>query len=143
VAAVLQVMQGTIDRGESLEDAVLAPRLSVTGTAAQGRARVYLEGVVWDDPLAALDPTSPGWSEQDEAVLRARGFQIAEQPGGPWPTGMDPWFGGVNAVGRNGDGWTAVGDDRRDGVGGVLVKGSPSLQRADRAFSEPRAAPGR
>jgi gamma-glutamyltranspeptidase len=142
VAAVLQVLQGAIDLQQPLEDAVLAPRVSLATVANHERGRVFLEGLVWEDPMPGPEVQPTSWSESDEWLLRQRGFSIGEQPGGPWPAQMDPWFGGVNAIARSGDGWTAIGDDRRDGVGGALVEGAQFLQRNEQPVNG-RSAPER
>jgi hypothetical protein len=103
---------------------------------------VFLEGVVWNDTASVEQGADTTWNRRTDALASARGFATGEQPSGPWPARMDPWFGGVNAVARSGEGWIAVGDERRNASGGVLTQGSITLKPADRAAATPPEAPG-
>ncbi len=92
--AMLQVVHRLVVGGESLEDAVMAPRLHVEGDAVQvedlGQGNAY------------LDAAAGG-------VRRMERFED-----------LHLYFGGVHCAARRGDGaLVAVGDPRRSGVGGV------------------------
>jgi gamma-glutamyltranspeptidase len=138
IDAVVQVLGRVIDLEQPLKSAVQAPRLVVS----RSEARLFLEGVAWEDSTSLRAVAEPTWGASVGAHARARGFANGEQPSGPWPAGLDPWFGGVNAVARRGGTWIAVGDDRRGGFGGVLTDGAPALEPAHRPARELAAAPG-
>jgi gamma-glutamyltranspeptidase / glutathione hydrolase len=141
VAAVVQVLSRLIDLGQPLDEALIAPRLQVAPPGEHDRGRVFLEGAVWNDSTSVPGGAQPSWSPSTEAMAHSRGFATGEQPSGPWPADRDPWFGGVNAVARSGEGWSAVGDERRNAFGGVLAQGAQSLRPADAPATEPREAP--
>jgi hypothetical protein len=131
-----------VDLEEPLDDAVSAPRLHVSFDGAGRRGRLFLEGVAWQDSVSVLESAYARWGDSIDARARARGFELGQQGSGPAQEGLQPWFGGVNALHWNGDSWEAAGDVRRGGVGGVLEKGAPSLQRTDAAATLRPPAPG-
>ena len=123
IAAVVQVVIQWVDRGRDLRQAVAAPRLHVEVDSAL-RPRLVLEGVRWVDPsgssAAALEP----WGLRVRELAAQRGLRLGE-----WIIGLEylarsPFFGGVHAVAREGEGegWSAAADPRRDGVGRVLTE---------------------
>jgi gamma-glutamyltranspeptidase len=127
LAAIVQVIVRALDLHDPLGRAVLARRLHLVEALEGGPPRVYLEGVVWSDTASAREVDGI-WGGQLPVRAVERGLALGERDLGPVVLGLDPWFGGVNAVAREADGWAAAGDERRDGAGGVLVDGSFSLQ---------------
>jgi gamma-glutamyltranspeptidase len=141
VAAVVQVLFRVLEMEQPLEDAIGARRLYVSRATPESRGRVFFEGVGWQDTLSVRESAYAEWGASVDVLARARGFEVGEQGRGPVVEGLHPWFGGVNAIRRSGASWEAVGDDRRGGVGGVLQKGAPTLQRTDAGVIRPPAAP--
>jgi gamma-glutamyltranspeptidase/glutathione hydrolase len=137
VSAVVQVLVRTLGLDEPLQDAVHAPRLHLSIASPEARGRLFLEGVHWDDTLSVRDAGYARWGEGADARALERGFLIGEWDLGAAVEGVDPWFGGVNAVGRTGTAWNAVGDPRRDGAGGVVTAGAPTVNRAPAASTAP------
>jgi gamma-glutamyltranspeptidase/glutathione hydrolase len=139
IAAVLQVILRVIDLEEPLEDAVSAPRLHLA-PEGEGRGRLFLEGVAWQDTLSVQQKGYALWGDSLQARARARGMEVGEQGTGPVVEGLHPWFGAVNAIRWSGAAREAAGDERRAAVGGVLEKGAPTLQWTDAsALRRPRA----
>jgi len=127
LAAIVQVLVRVLDLQEPLGRAVLGRRLHLSAAEGEEVQRVYLEGIVWSDTLSAGEAERL-WGRGVRHRVAERGFRMGERDLGPVVQGMDPWFGGVNAVARSGGDWTAAGDERRDGAGGVLQDGSISVQ---------------
>jgi gamma-glutamyltranspeptidase/glutathione hydrolase len=142
VAAVTQVLLRFVDLEEPVEDAVSAKRLYVSRPGAKDRGRLFLEGVVWEDSLSVRHAAYGSWGDSVEVQARTRGFSMGEERRGPVLEGLDPWFGGVNAVAWKGGVLTAVGDPRRKAVGGTLNKGAPTLERTDASVMKPPAPEG-
>jgi gamma-glutamyltranspeptidase/glutathione hydrolase len=131
IAALVQVMVRVLDLGETLDEAVGASRLYASPGDAGGRGRLFFEGVAWEDTLSVRNAAYAAWGDRVDLRARTRGFEIGEQQSAPTSEGLNPWFGAVNAIHWTGEGWAAVGDERRNAIGGVLVRGAPELQRTD------------
>jgi gamma-glutamyltranspeptidase/glutathione hydrolase len=99
ISAVTQVTSHWIDVGAGVEAAVAAERVHVV-------------------------PSNTAYLEQRDAppdLLRAMGqdgFRLRRQNFGLVDNGLDPYFGGVHAVAREGAGWRGAADPRRDGAVG-------------------------
>ena len=110
-SALVQVIVRMLDGGESLADAISAPRLHAG------------DGVI---------DVEPGWPNGDVEALhsdrrRLDGAAPLGDPARVWPS-RDLYFGGVHAVARDPEGRvTAVADARR---GGAVAVVSPSGNRA-------------
>lgn len=99
-STLVAVLARLIDQGDSLADAVAAPRVHVSSSNA-----VHVEPGLDDASLVAI-----------ARLAASRGWPGVEA----WPT-SNVYFGGVHAVRRAGDGdVTAVGDARRGGAAAVL-----------------------
>jgi gamma-glutamyltranspeptidase/glutathione hydrolase len=96
VSAVAQVVDRWVAVGQTLEEAVAAPRLHVVP-----EADLYLEGVAGG--------AAPPWAVDS-------GFEIVVPADDLAAGGRNPYFGGVHAVARQGDGWVGAADPRRDGA---------------------------
>ena len=110
ISSVTQVVSRWV-QGSSLTEAVGAHRVHVV-PAADGD-RLYLEG--------------SGWSPESLQELERAGFVRSNAPMGMVGVGqgggeLDPYFGGIHAVGREGSAWTGAADPRRDGA---VVRTSP------------------
>jgi len=93
-SALVQVLLRTLDLGDTLQDAIAAPRLH------PGEAHIDLE---------------PGIPAEITAYLQSRRSPLRE-----WPA-PDLYFGGVHAVSRDADGKvTAVADARRGGAVAIV-----------------------
>jgi gamma-glutamyltranspeptidase/glutathione hydrolase len=99
ISAVTQVTSHWIDVVAGVEAAVAAERVHVV-------------------------PSNTAYLEQRDAppdLLRAMGqdgFRLRRQTFGLVDNGLDPYFGGVHAVAREGAGWRGAADPRRDGAVG-------------------------
>jgi gamma-glutamyltranspeptidase/glutathione hydrolase len=99
ISAVTQVISHWVDVGAGVEAAVAAERVHVVPDNT-----AYLEQRdVPADLLTALG--------RDGFTLRRQSFGLTE-------TGLDPYFGGVHAIAREGEGWRGAADPRRDGAVG-------------------------
>jgi gamma-glutamyltranspeptidase / glutathione hydrolase len=142
ISAVVQVLVRALGLEEPIKDAVLAPRLHLSSASEGARGRLFLEGVKWDDSLSVRHVADGRWGDSVDARAIQRGFLVGEWEVGATIEGLDPWFGAVNSVAWTPDGWTAVGDERRDGAGGVIVGGAPSLFRGTGGSTTPPPQPG-
>jgi gamma-glutamyltranspeptidase len=131
IAALVQVMVRVLDLGETLDEAVSASRLHASPGDAGGRRRLFFEGVAWEDTLSVRNAAYAAWGDRVDLRARARGFVIGEQQSAQTSEGLNPWFGAVNGIHWTGEAWAAVGDERRNAIGGVLVRGAPELERTD------------
>lgn len=96
ISAVAQVTQQWIDSDLGIVEVVAMPRLhSVDG-------KVYLENLENNDGI--LD------------VLRSEGFEVFFPADDLARNGMNPYFGGIHAIAREGELWKGVADPRRDGL---------------------------
>jgi gamma-glutamyltranspeptidase/glutathione hydrolase len=98
ISTVSQVIQLWIDTNMGIQKAVSAPRIHVI----PARQRLYFESL----------NTPTGISE----VFHENGFIVKEAPQDLAFTGMNPYFGGVHALAREGNKWCGAADPRRDGV---------------------------
>jgi len=96
ISAVVQTVAGWKDGGLSLEEAVSAPRIHVIPE----QSTLMLES----NP-GSLTP-----------ALESLGFRLRLPVTSLGRGGLDPYFGGVHAVGRAGRSWSGAADPRRDGV---------------------------
>lgn len=99
ISAVTQVISHWIDVDAGVEAAVAAERVHVVPNDY-----AYLE-------QRDVDPYLLRALAQDGFVLRRQNFGLVE-------SGLDPYFGGVHAVAREGEGWAGAADPRRDGAVG-------------------------
>lgn len=97
ISAVAQVASHWIDVNEGIEEAVRAYRVHVVP-----EDRAYVEG---GEISAAL-----------LGALARRGLRLMRPTYGVSDSQLDPYFGGVHAVAREGNGWTGAADPRRDGA---------------------------
>ena len=119
LSAVVQTVIAWVDGGHPVERAIATPRLHLDADTAP-RPRVVLEGVIWLDPVRGSTVSLAPWGEGVRQLAARRGFGLGEWDTGLQVLGISPFFGGVQAVAREGDGWAAAADPRRDGVGLVL-----------------------
>ena len=119
LSAVVQTVTEWVDAARPIDRAVSTPRLHIESDTAP-RPRLVLEGVVSLDPGGATAVSLAPWGEAVRQLAAMRGFALAEWDTGLQYLGTSPFFGGVNAVARQGDEWAAAADPRRDGVGVVL-----------------------
>ena len=97
ISAVAQVISYWIDIGENIDEAVGAFRVHAT----PGN-RAYIENPEIERGLLA--------------ALSARGFELRRPYYGVARGALDPYFGGVHAIGRENDAWVGAADPRRDGA---------------------------
>jgi gamma-glutamyltranspeptidase/glutathione hydrolase len=98
ISTVSQVIQLWVDTGMGIGKAVSAPRIHVT-PASQ---RLFFESL---KPPAEI-----------RAAFLEDGFTVQEAPTVLALTGINPYFGGVHALAREGGAWCGAADPRRDGV---------------------------
>lgn len=101
ISAVTQVLSHWVDVEPDIEAATAAPRVHVTLPAT-----AYLEQSILDPKLLS--------------ALGEAGFRLRRQAFGLSDTGLDPYFGGIHAIAREGadGGWRGAADPRRDGTVG-------------------------
>jgi gamma-glutamyltranspeptidase/glutathione hydrolase len=97
ISAVLQVISHWTDVGDGLAAAVAAPRVHTLRSET-----VLLEA-------------DPGRAE-GLVHLEERGYTVYRPVTSLHAGGLNPYFGGVNAVAREGGVWTGAADPRRDGA---------------------------
>jgi len=141
LAAVVQVLVRRLGLREPLSAAVAAPRLFLTPPSEDVRGRLFIEGVAWDDAHSIYTRADQPWGAHVADHSRERGFTVGAHATGPVRSTSDPWFGAVNVVAWMDGGWSAVGDERRDGVGGVLRAGAIELQSGSRGAAAPSREP--
>lgn len=105
ISSVTQVVSHWVDADWPLQEAVAAHRVHVV--PSEEGDLLYLEGPEW--PGAAV------------SRLLDAGFLLREPDTGLVGTGwgggaLDPYFGGIHAVAREGRGWVGAADPRRDGA---------------------------
>jgi len=137
LAAVVQVLVRRLGLREPLSAAVSAPRVFLTPPSDEVRGRLFIEGVAWDDPNSVYARAYQPWGANVVELTQERGFAVGERTIGPVRNTSDPWFGAVNVVAWMDGAWSAVGDERRDGVGGVLRGGAMELQSGSRGAAAP------
>lgn len=98
ISTVSQVIQLWVDTGIGIGKAVSAPRIHVT----PARQRLFFESL-------KIPP-------EIRAAFREDGFTVQEAPSVLALTGINPYFGGVHALAREGGRWCGAADPRRDGV---------------------------
>lgn len=96
ISAVVQTVTGWKDAGRPLEEAVAAPRIHVIPE----QSTLMLEA-------------DPGRST---SALEKLGFRLRIPVTSLGQRGLDPYFGGIHAVAKDGRGWSGAADPRRDGV---------------------------
>ncbi|MCW8816806.1 MAG: gamma-glutamyltransferase family protein [Ignavibacteriaceae bacterium] len=99
ISAIVQFISLWIDAGLNLEDAVPYPRIHVTPDKT-----VYMES----DNI----PTT------QKANLINSGFVFEQQPSEIIVKGLNPYFGGINAIAFENGEWKGAADPRRDGTAG-------------------------
>lgn len=129
LSAVLQTITAWVDGERPIDRAISTPRLHMEADTAI-RPRLVLEGVVSLDPGGATAVSLAPWGEAVRQLAAMRGFAIGEWDTGLQYLGISPFFGGVNAVARQEEGWAAAADPRRDGEGRVL--GEEDVLKAER-----------
>ena len=97
ISAIVQVISLWIDAGLSIEDAVANPRIHVTPDKI-----VYLE-------------TDKFPVNQKENLINS-GFVVEQPPSEIIVKGLNPYFGGVNAIANEKGEWKGAADPRRDGT---------------------------
>ncbi len=97
ISAVVQVISHWTDVGDGLAAAVAAPRVHTLRSET-----VLLEA-------------DPGRAE-GLVHLEERGYSVYRPVTSLHAGGLNPYFGGVNAVAREGGAWTGAADPRRDGA---------------------------
>ncbi len=99
ISTVAQTISHWVDVGNGVEAAVKAPRIHVVP-----EKDLYIES------NAELE-------DSVRSDLSRRGFQVRYRPKtGQAAGGLDPYFGGVHAVAREGGAWIGAADPRRDGA---------------------------
>ena len=98
ISAVSQVIQLWVDTTMGIREAVCAPRIHVT-PATQ---KLYFESVPHTAEIRAAFPEN--------------GFTVKAAPTALALGGINPYFGGVHALAREGGRWCGAADPRRDGV---------------------------
>jgi gamma-glutamyltranspeptidase/glutathione hydrolase len=101
ISAIVQVISLWIDAGLSIEEAVASPRIHVTPDKI-----VYLES---DKFLV----------NQKENLINL-GFVFEQPPSEIIINGLNPYFGGVNAIAFENGEWKGAADPRRDGAVGYI-----------------------
>jgi gamma-glutamyltranspeptidase/glutathione hydrolase len=97
ISAIVQVISLWIDTGLSIEEAVANPRIHVTPDKI-----VYLE-------------TDKFPVNQKENLINS-GFVVEQPPSEIIVKGLNPYFGGVNAIANEKGEWKGAADPRRDGT---------------------------
>lgn len=98
ISTVSQVIQLWVDTGMGVARAVSAPRIHVT----PARQRLYFESL-----------KTPA---ETRVTFRENGFTVQDVPAALALTSINPYFGGVHALAREGGRWCGAADPRRDGV---------------------------
>jgi len=103
ISAIVQVVSLWIDAGLNIEEAVSNPRIHVTPDKI-----IYLE--------------SNDMSETQKNNLLSSGFSFEQPPSEIIVNGLNPYFGGINAIASENGEWKGAADPRRDGAVGYTYK---------------------
>jgi len=103
ISAIVQVVSLWIDAGLNIEEAVSNPRIHVTPDKI-----IYLE--------------SNDMSETQKNNLINSGFSFEQPPSEIILNGLNPYFGGINAIAFENGEWKGAADPRRDGAVGYTYK---------------------
>ena len=99
ISAIVQVISLWIDAGLNIEEAVTYPRIHVTPDKI-----IYIE--------------SDNLSEMQKYKLTNSGFFFEQPPSDIIIKGLNPYFGGINAIAFESGEWKGAADPRRDGTVG-------------------------
>ena len=99
ISAIVQVISLWIDSGLNIEEAVAYPRIHVTPDKI-----IYIE--------------SDNLSEMQKDNLTNSGFSFEQPPSDIIINGLNPYFGGINAIAFESGEWKGAADPRRDGTVG-------------------------
>ena len=102
ISAIVQVISLWVDVGLRIEEAVAAPRIHVTPDKI-----VYLES----NKLPVV---------QKENLINS-GFVFEQPPSEIIVKGLNPYFGGINAIAFENGEWKGAADPRRDGAVGYKI----------------------
>jgi gamma-glutamyltranspeptidase/glutathione hydrolase len=99
ISAIVQVISLWIDAGLSIKDAVSYPRIHVTPDKV-----IFIE--------------SDNIPEIQKDNLISSGFVFNQPPSEIIIKGLNPYFGGINAIAFENGEWKGAADPRRDGTAG-------------------------
>ena len=103
ISAIVQVISLWVDAGLSIEDAVAYPRIHVT-----------LAKIIFSE--------SGVLTGEVESLIENVGFVFEQPPSEIIINGLNPYFGGINAIAYENEEWKGAADPRRDGAVGYKLK---------------------
>ena len=103
ISPIVQVISLWVDASLSIEDAVAFPRIHVT-------------------PERIIYSESDVVPEEKKSLIENTGFVFEQPPSEIIINGLNPFFGGINAVAYENDQWKGAADPRRDGAVGYTLK---------------------